>query len=310
MRPRTASLAFSHKVNGKQRISAIPSPGGDTYTPSSGIWQTVWLENVPETYVSALKFTADLTSLHLNVTATAPGTVSGSVSFANATVATFSGSTASQIDVVIPSPRLWHPTTPNLYQFSLTYTDSASGATDTVGSYFGMRTVTMSNFTSPPTPATGPRIGMDNSGGACLHNSVLECFFVFCAWACFVRGRSAVPFRPTRTLFSGDMPNMPVVLPKSDYNLCWAMCNQTAGCNGWSYGVDGAGCETQPLCWLKANPGSWGANPCRIAGNQAQPGGNAKRLSLNGNFTFLAGFLDQSWWSDGEVWGLLCLSTP
>lgn len=38
-----------YQVNGKQRISAIPSPGGDTYTPSSGIWQTVWLENVPET---------------------------------------------------------------------------------------------------------------------------------------------------------------------------------------------------------------------------------------------------------------------
>ena len=28
--------------NGKQRISAIDRPGGDTYTPSSGIWQTVW----------------------------------------------------------------------------------------------------------------------------------------------------------------------------------------------------------------------------------------------------------------------------
>lgn len=27
--------------NGKQRISAITMPGGDTYTPSSGIWQTV-----------------------------------------------------------------------------------------------------------------------------------------------------------------------------------------------------------------------------------------------------------------------------
>jgi hypothetical protein len=27
--------------NGKQRITAIDNPGGDTYTPSSGIWQTV-----------------------------------------------------------------------------------------------------------------------------------------------------------------------------------------------------------------------------------------------------------------------------
>ena len=29
--------------NGKQRLSATNSPGGDTYTPSSGIWQTVWM---------------------------------------------------------------------------------------------------------------------------------------------------------------------------------------------------------------------------------------------------------------------------
>jgi hypothetical protein len=41
---------------GKQRIGAITKPGGDHYTPSSGIWQTVWFENVgtspaPASYV-------------------------------------------------------------------------------------------------------------------------------------------------------------------------------------------------------------------------------------------------------------------
>ena len=29
-------------VFGKQRVSAMTKPGGDTYTPSSGIWQSVW----------------------------------------------------------------------------------------------------------------------------------------------------------------------------------------------------------------------------------------------------------------------------
>jgi hypothetical protein len=30
-------------------------PGGGTYTPSSGIWQTVWLEHdIPPTYIAAL----------------------------------------------------------------------------------------------------------------------------------------------------------------------------------------------------------------------------------------------------------------
>jgi len=40
--------------NGKQRASAISSPGGDTYTPSSGIWQTPWLEAVPAEYISGI----------------------------------------------------------------------------------------------------------------------------------------------------------------------------------------------------------------------------------------------------------------
>jgi len=82
------------------------------------------------------------------------------------------------------------------------------------------------------------------------------------------------------------MPNMPVVLPKSDYNLCWSKCNETAGCVAWSYGVDGPGCETQPLCWLKASTEAWSTNPCRVAGNQALPGGIAERPVINGNCAY------------------------
>jgi hypothetical protein len=49
--------------NGKQRISAISDPGGDTYTPSSGIWQTVWLEQVPASYVDSVRIAADASGL-------------------------------------------------------------------------------------------------------------------------------------------------------------------------------------------------------------------------------------------------------
>jgi hypothetical protein len=40
---------------GKQLTSAILSPAGDHYAPSSGIWQTVWLEAVPAVHVAALE---------------------------------------------------------------------------------------------------------------------------------------------------------------------------------------------------------------------------------------------------------------
>jgi hypothetical protein len=43
---------------GKQLIGAA---GGDHYTPTSGIWDTVWMEGVPATYVSDLDVSANMT---------------------------------------------------------------------------------------------------------------------------------------------------------------------------------------------------------------------------------------------------------
>ena len=59
------------QVFGKQRVSAIESPGGDTYTPNSGIWQTVWFESVPLDYITAVRITPDLTGINVTVNTTA-----------------------------------------------------------------------------------------------------------------------------------------------------------------------------------------------------------------------------------------------
>src|SRR5262249_6063179 len=42
------------------RGKQVRKPGGIWYTPTSGIWQTVWLEPVNETHIRALKFTPDV----------------------------------------------------------------------------------------------------------------------------------------------------------------------------------------------------------------------------------------------------------
>ena len=256
-----------YQVNGKQRISAINGPGGDTYTPTSGIWQTVWMESVPRAlHISSLKIRGSMTHLHLTVNTeptNVPGAVNGTISFGGAPVATFSGDTFTEIWVEVPNPQLWHPTTPNLYDLQITVTEPSTGNSDSVGSYFGMREVSLVNFTSPPTPPSGARVGWDNSGG--------------------------------------DLPGMPVTLASADYNLCWALCNQTAACVAWSYGVPNCGGDgAAPVCWLKGATEAWSQNQCRVAGDNGQPGGPALRPAINGNFTFLSGFLDQSWWPDGE----------
>jgi hypothetical protein len=90
----TGTAATSSVIAGATSTSTAvlpwtPTASGDipikaTYTPSSGIWQTVWLESVPaEIYVSDLKVRADDRAIFLLVSTVpnVPGIVQGSVSF-------------------------------------------------------------------------------------------------------------------------------------------------------------------------------------------------------------------------------------
>jgi len=154
---------------GKQRQNAISSPGGDTYTPSSGIWQQVWLESVPAYHVSGLRLRGDLENLYLTVEA-APADMTFiyavEVFFANVSVANGTGSAGAGVELVlpIPGPRLWTPATPNLYQVLITLMDPGAAPAftpvDTVGSYFGMRTSTLI------VPASTPNITRPALNGA------------------------------------------------------------------------------------------------------------------------------------------------
>ena len=112
---------------GKQRADR----GGMWYTPVSGIWQTVWLESVPETYIKSLRIdtTAD------TATITAEGVTDGKV-----TVTTPEGALSfplieGKATVKVPSPRLWSPDDPYLYEFTVEAGD------DRVQSYFALLTL-------------------------------------------------------------------------------------------------------------------------------------------------------------------------
>ncbi len=53
----------------QQRGKQAPQPKGIWYTAVSGIWQTVWLEGVPETSIESLRLTPDLDRQTLTVEA-------------------------------------------------------------------------------------------------------------------------------------------------------------------------------------------------------------------------------------------------
>jgi hypothetical protein len=128
---------------GKQRLD----PSGIWYTPSSGIWQTVWMEPVAPDHVDTLKLTPDADSGRLTVEARgvrAGVPVTATAYEGGRKVATARGRTGAPLTLTIEDPRLWSPDDPFLYDLKVTV-----GA-DRVGSYFGMRSVSVETVNGVP----------------------------------------------------------------------------------------------------------------------------------------------------------------
>jgi hypothetical protein len=125
-----------YQPRGKQ----VPKPGGIWYTPTTGIWQTVWLEPVPESYVRGLRIVPDVDASLVRVTVDAAGgNVELKARAAHSTVATAAGAPGQPIALKLDAPKLWSPDAPFLYDLKITL--SAGGTSDEVSSYFGMRKI-------------------------------------------------------------------------------------------------------------------------------------------------------------------------
>ena len=112
----------SYHSRGKQKFKR----GGIWYTPQSGIWQTVWCECVPESYVKALHITPDFDSASVQISGETVGNETA--------IAVFEGK-EYPLPAVIPVPdfEAWSPDNPKLYDFSVIC------GKDKVDSYFAMR---------------------------------------------------------------------------------------------------------------------------------------------------------------------------
>ena len=120
---------------GKQKTKR----GGIWYTPQSGIWQTVWAEQVPENHVQSLLFTPELPEgrVRWRVAASAPKGARIEISYQGTPVAEGETDEDGCGSAVLPPEQLhlWSPEEPNLYDVTVTLGD------DVVKSYFAMRTV-------------------------------------------------------------------------------------------------------------------------------------------------------------------------
>ena len=121
-------------------------PHGIWYTPVTGIWQTVWLESVPETYIVSTKQTPDLDAKTITVNTSIESMIAGdvinvSVWKGNQKVTEKSGSDTT-VSLTIDNPETWSPSNPFLYDLKVSLTRKGK-VIDEVKSYFAMRKISI-----------------------------------------------------------------------------------------------------------------------------------------------------------------------
>ncbi len=126
---------------GKQSLQ----PKGIWYTAVSGIWQTAWLEVVPEVSIAGIRLAPDLDAGELVVGVELRGGKPGldlrlqaEASFAGKAAARAEGDVSEPLLLKIPEVRPWSPQKPQLYDLKLRLLNRGK-VVDEVSSYFAMR---------------------------------------------------------------------------------------------------------------------------------------------------------------------------
>ena len=118
---------------GKQRYKR----GGMWYTAQSGIWQTVWLESVPEVHIVSLRITPEFDDARVRIELETAGESRAAITcdVRGEDGSFVAGSWAKGGVCVVPLPdfRAWTPDDPYLYALDITCGE------DHVESYFAMR---------------------------------------------------------------------------------------------------------------------------------------------------------------------------
>jgi len=128
---------------GKQVIK----PEGIWYTPVTGIWQTVWIEGVPKTYIASTRQTPDIDAKMLSLSADVKGTQAGDklkiTAYDGKTKVSETETTVGETaQLAISNPKLWSPNSPFLYDLSVAVVRNGK-VVDEIKSYFAMRKSSM-----------------------------------------------------------------------------------------------------------------------------------------------------------------------
>ena len=121
---------------------------GCSYTRTTGIWQTVWLEWVPKTYLRSMRSVPDAANGSIYIDTLIDGNAMGGTLKATAffkgekagcAVAKVDGNHA-KLTLTVEDAKLWSALEPNLYELTLELCEGEQ-MLDIVSSYFGLRTI-------------------------------------------------------------------------------------------------------------------------------------------------------------------------
>lgn len=125
------------------RGKQVVKPEGIWYTPVTGIWQTVWIEAVPETFIRTIKPTPDIDNQSLKLVVDVDNAKSGD----KLKVTALDGSVKVSETELTPGdsgslqlndPKLWSPDSPFLYDLRISLVRNGREI-EKVKSYFAMR---------------------------------------------------------------------------------------------------------------------------------------------------------------------------
>lgn len=121
--------------------------GGIMYTPTTGIWQSVWLEPINTVGIKDIKIVPDVDNSCVKLTVNTLNSASGvslqlKVLDTGSLVQTVTASPNAEVSIPLSNAKLWSPDSPFLYDLQISVIQNGT-VVDSATSYFGMRKISV-----------------------------------------------------------------------------------------------------------------------------------------------------------------------
>lgn len=128
------------------RGKQVSVPGGIWYTPTTGIWQTVWIEPVNNSYIKSFRIETDAdngtVTIRPEVANAGNSTISYEISSKGKKIAETTAEAGKPATMKVNYPVLWSPEKPFLYDLTITLKNGGK-TTDKIKSYTGIRKISL-----------------------------------------------------------------------------------------------------------------------------------------------------------------------